>query len=159
MLFRSFSDMLRTQLILKNIVTPEDWEEISDHIQYDFLYDNQFAELKESELLNNRLATLATIEPYIGKYYSNEYVRRKILRQTDSEIIEINEQIEDEIQKGIIPDPSTIDPITGQPLPQPGDMGMEQPQDQMSLGQGMSDQTLNTAAELPNSKDTKKAEI
>ena len=154
-----FSDMLRTQLILKNIVTPEDWEEISDHIQYDFLYDNQFAELKESELLNNRLATLATIEPYIGKYYSNEYVRRKILRQTDSEIIEINEQIEDEIQKGIIPDPSTIDPITGQPLPQPGDMGMEQPQDQMSLGQGMSDQTLNTAAELPNSKDTKKAEI
>ena len=110
-------------------------------------------------MLNNRLATLATIEPYIGKYYSNEYVRRKILRQTDAEIIEINEQIEDEIQKGIIPDPSTIDPITGQPLPQPGDMGMEQPQDQMSLGQGMSDQTLNTAAELPNSKDTKKAEI
>ena len=154
-----FSDMLRTQLILKNIVTPEDWEEISDHIQYDFLYDNQFAELKESELLNNRLATLATIEPYIGKYYSSDYVRRKILRQTDAEIIEINEQIEDEIQKGIIPDPSTIDPITGQPLPQPGDMGMGQSQDQMSLGQGMTDQTLNTAAELPNSKDTKKAEI
>jgi len=115
-----FNDMLRTQLILKNIVTPEDWDTISDHIQYDFLYDNQFAELKESELMNDRLATLATIEPYIGKYYSTEYVRKKILRQTDSEIIEIDEQIEDEIKKGIIPDPSQIDPITGEPLPQEG---------------------------------------
>jgi hypothetical protein len=115
-----FNDMLRTQLILKNIVTPEDWEQIRDHVQYDFLYDNQFAELKESELMNDRLATLSTIEPYIGKYYSTEYVRKKILRQTDSEIIEIDEQIEDEIKKGIIPDPSQVDPITGEPLPQEG---------------------------------------
>ena len=120
-----FNDMLRTQLILKNIVTPEDWNTISDHIQYDFLYDNQFAELKESELMNDRLTTLATIEPYIGKYYSTEYVRKKILRQTDSEIIEIDEQIEDEIKKGIIPDPSQIDPITGEPLPPEGAVPQE----------------------------------
>ena len=120
-----FNDMLRTQLILKNIVSPEDWETISDHIQYDFLYDNQFAELKESELMNERLATLSTIEPYIGKYYSTEYVRKKILRQTDSEIIEIDEQIEDEIGKGIIPDPSQVDPITGEPLPPEGAVPQE----------------------------------
>ena len=120
-----FNDMLRTQLILKNIVSPEDWETISDHIQYDFLYDNQFAELKESELMNDRLATLATIEPYIGKYYSTEYVRKKVLRQTDSEIIEIDEQIEDEIKKGIIPDPSLVDPITGEPLPPEGAVPQE----------------------------------
>jgi hypothetical protein len=120
-----FNDMLRSQLILKNIVSPEDWEIMSDHIQYDFLYDNQFAELKESELMNDRLATLATIEPYIGKYYSTEYVRKKILRQTDSEIIEIDEQIEDEIERGIIPDPSQVDPITGEPLPpEGGDPGL-----------------------------------
>ena len=92
-----FSDMLKTQLILKNIITPEDWEKISDHIQYDFLYDNQFAELKETEMMNERLGTLATIEPYIGKYYSSEYVRKKILRQTDAEIIEIDAQIEQEL--------------------------------------------------------------
>ena len=115
-----FTDMLKTQLLLKNIVSVEDWDSISDHIQYDFLYDNQFAELKESELMNERLGILATIEPYIGKYYSNEYVRRKVLRQTDSEIIEIDAQIDDEIQKGIIPDPNSIDPITGEPLPQDG---------------------------------------
>ena len=112
-----FSDMLRTQLILKNIVSPEDWENMNEHIQYDFLYDNQFSELKESELMNERLGLLATIEPYIGKYYSNEYVRRRILRQTDTEILEIDDQIEQEIKDGIIPDPNAIDPITGEPLP------------------------------------------
>jgi len=117
-----FNDMLKTQLILKNIITPEDWESIREHIQYDFLYDNQFAELKESELMNERLGTLATIEPYIGKYYSNDYVRRKVLRQTDAEILEIDEQIEQEIKDGVIPDPSAVDPITGEPLE--GEMGM-----------------------------------
>ena len=112
-----FNDMLKTQLILKNIVSTEDWDTISDHIQYDFLYDNQFAELKESEMLNERLGILATIEPYIGKYYSQDYVRRKVLRQTDAEIIEIDKQIEQEIADGTIPDPKAVDPVTGEPLP------------------------------------------
>ena len=101
-----FNDMLRTQLILKNIVTPEDWNKMNDHIQYDFLYDNHFAELKEAELLTNRLSLVTSMEAYIGKYYSTEYVRKKILRQTDSEIIEIDNQIDDEIEKGILPDPN-----------------------------------------------------
>ena len=115
-----FTDMLKTQLILKNIVSIEDWDQISDHIQYDFIYDNQFAELKESELMTERLGILASIEPYIGKYYSADYVRRKILRQTDAEIVEIDQQIDKEIKDGIIPDPSAVDPITGEPLPQGG---------------------------------------
>ena len=119
-----FNDMLKTQLILKNIVSVEDWDRISDHIQYDFLYDNQFAELKETEMLNERLGVLATIEPYIGKYYSTHWVRSKVLRQTDGEMIEMDEQIEQEIKDGIIPDPSAVDPITGEPLPQEGEQGM-----------------------------------
>jgi len=113
-----FNDMLRTQLLLKNIVSPEDWEIMEDHIQYDFLYDNQFAELKESEMLTNRLTLATTIEPYIGKYYSTEYVRKKILRQTDSEIIEIDIQIQDEIEKGILPDPNAPVDENGNPIPQ-----------------------------------------
>jgi len=156
-----FNDILRTQLILKNIVSPEDWETISDHIQYDFLYDNQFAELKESELVNNRLATLATIEPYIGKYYSTEYVRKRILRQTDSEIIDIDEQIEDEIKKGIIPDPSQIDPITGQPLPPEGSdqqtMGMGEVPQEPDMNQDVN--AMTNVAAAPSTKDSKKAEI
>jgi len=153
-----FNDMLRTQLILKNIVTPEDWEAMEDHIQYDFLYDNQFAELKESELMEGRLNILATIEPYVGKYYSNEYVRRRVLRQTDAEIIDIDEQIEDEIQKGIIPDPSTLDPVTGEPLP-PEMMGGQDP---MAMGEIPQEPDLAADAAKVNAqlqKDTKKAEI
>jgi hypothetical protein len=111
-----FNDMLRTQLLLKNVITPEDWEVMSEHIQYDFLYDNHFSELKEAELLNERLSLAATAEPYVGKYYSQDYVRRKILRQTDIEILEQDKLIEAEIEAGIIPDPATIDPATGQPL-------------------------------------------
>ena len=115
-----FNNLLKTQLILKNIITPEDWDSLSDHIQYDFLYDNQFAELKESELMNERLGTLATIEPYIGKYFSNHFVRTKVLRQTDQEIEEQDALIKKEIKDGIIPDPSAVDPITGEPLPPEG---------------------------------------
>jgi len=144
---------------------------MKDHIQYDFLYDNQFAELKESELVQNRLGILATIEPYIGKYYSTEYVRKRVLRQTDQEIIEIDEQIEDEIQKGIIPDPSTVDPITGQPLPQaeggeapPGEgSGMEgMGADTMGMGEVPAEPDLEAqAAEVDRQyqKDTKKAQL
>ena len=111
-----FNDMLKTQLILKNIITPEDWEIMSEHIQYDFLYDNHFSELKESELLNERLTMVQAAEPYVGKYFSQDYVRRKILRQTDVEIIEQDKLIEKEIKAGIIPDPATIDPATGMPF-------------------------------------------
>ena len=111
-----FQDMLKTQLILKNVITPEDWETMSEHIQYDFLYDNHFSELKDSELLNERLNSVQVAEPYIGKYFSQDYVRRKILHQTDQEIIEQDKLIEQEIKDGIIVDPATIDPETGMPL-------------------------------------------
>jgi hypothetical protein len=112
-----FNDILKTQLILKNIVTPEDWELMQQHIQYDFLYDNHFSELKEAELLSERLNLVATAEPYVGKYYSQDYVRRKILRQTDQEIIEQDDIMKKEIENGIIPDPNApVDPETGQPL-------------------------------------------
>jgi len=121
-----FHDMLRTQLLLKNIVTPEDWEMMSEHIQYDFLYDNHFSELKDAELLNERLGLVATAEPYVGKYFSQDYLRRHILRQTDVEILEQDALIKKEIESGVIPDPSIpVDPQTGQPLEEPfaGDLG------------------------------------
>jgi len=113
-----FADMLKTQLILKNIITPEDWDKMSEHIQFDFLYDNHFSELKEAELLTERLNLVATAEPYVGKYYSQDYVRRKILRQTDQEIVEQDMIIQKEIEEGKIPDPNApVDPATGEPLP------------------------------------------
>jgi hypothetical protein len=103
-----FVDMLKTQLILKNIVTLEDWNILSDHIQFDFLYDNHFSELKKNEIMNDKLGVVAAMDPYIGKYFSVEYIRRTILNQVDDEIIEIDKQIENEIQSGIIPNPADI---------------------------------------------------
>ena len=97
-----FHDILKTQLILKNIVSPEEWERMSDHIQYDYLYDNHFAELKEAELMQERLGLLANADPYIGKYYSVDYIRRKILRQTDEELVEQDKLIKAEKAAGII---------------------------------------------------------
>ena len=97
-----FHDILKTQLILKNVITPQEWEYMSDHIQYDFLYDNHFAELKEAELMQERLGLLATADPYIGKYYSVDYIRRKILRQTDEELVEQDKLIKAEKAAGII---------------------------------------------------------
>ena len=104
-----FIDMLRTQLLLKNIITPDDWEIMSEHIQFDFLYDNHFTELKEAELMNERLGLLATVEPYVGKYYSQDWIRRRVLRQTDEEILEQDKLIKKEIKDGIIADPMAID--------------------------------------------------
>ena len=96
-----FLDLLKTQLILKNIVTPEDWEKMAEHIQFDYLYDNHFAELKETELMNERLNIMAQIEPYIGTYYSRDYVKRKVLRQSDEEIIEMEQEMDEENASGV----------------------------------------------------------
>ena len=120
---RMFNDMLKTQCLLKNLVSPEDWEKLEEHIQYDFLYDNHFSELKEAELMTERLNIAATAEPYVGKYYSQDWVRRKIIRQTDEEIIEQDKQIAKEIEQGVIPDPmAPIDPETGLPMEPMGGM-------------------------------------
>ena len=114
-----FNDMLKTQLILKNIITPEDWDSLEEHIQYDFLYDNHFSDLKENELLQEQLGVLASMEPYMGKYFSAQYVRSKVLKQTETEIAEMDEQIAKEIEDGIIADPNMpVDPSTGMPADQ-----------------------------------------
>jgi len=146
-----FSDMLRTQLILKNIITPEDWRVMDEHIQFDFLYDNHFAELKDAELLNERLNMVQVAEPYIGKYFSQDYVRRKILRQTDIEILEQDTLIKKEIEDGIIPDPSIpVDPATGMPIDPNAQMDLGQPVMEPDLRADEKTTEINAkAAEMP----------
>ena len=100
-----FHDMLKTQLILKGIIAPEDWEEMQEHIQYDYQFDNHFEELKQAELMGNRLQVATQLDPFLGKYYSIEYVRKQVLMQTDAEYDEISKQMEAEIAEGKIPDP------------------------------------------------------
>ena len=118
-----FHDILKTQLILKNVITPEEWEYMSDHIQYDYLYDNHFSELKDAELMQERLGLLAAADPYIGKYYSVDHIRRKILRQTDEEIVEEDKQMAAEKEAGIIPPSEEEMMLAAQEMDAIGGMG------------------------------------
>lgn len=115
-----FDDLLRVQLILKRVCTEEEWKEFREDIWYDFRKDNNFNELKEAELTTNRITLLQFVDPFVGRYYSKEWVRKNILKQTDEDIEEIDEQIAQEAKDAA---PATtdamgnpVDPMTGQPL-------------------------------------------
>ena len=91
-----FIDLLKTQLVLKGIVTEEEWDEMKQEINIDYQQDTHFSELKESELLRERLGTIREIDEYVGKYFSTEWIRKNVLRQTDDDIKEIDDQIQAE---------------------------------------------------------------
>ena len=101
-----FTDVLKTQLVLKGVVSPKEYDSMREHIQFDFIYDNHFSELREMEMLQNRLQVAAQAEPYLGKYFSVYQVRNRLLGYTDGEIKEIDQQISYERNVGIIPDPN-----------------------------------------------------
>jgi hypothetical protein len=91
-----FLSTLKTQLLLKEIITKEDWEKIKEGIIVDFMKDNYFSELKEGEVLRERMNTLQLVDQYVGKYYSINWVRKNILFQTEEEIEEIDKDIQSE---------------------------------------------------------------
>ena len=99
-----FTDILKTQLILKGVITLEDWEGMKEHIQYDFLMDGHFTELKNAELLNDRIQTLDGIQGYIGTFFSKEWVLKNVLSMNDGEIDDMRKQIQRETE---------IDPMDG----------------------------------------------
>ena len=101
-----FTDLLKTQLILKGVISIEEWDLMKEHIQFDYVADNYFTELKEIEIMNERMNMVNSMDPVVGKYFSLEYVRRQVLKQTDREILEIDKQIEKEMQDGLIQDPN-----------------------------------------------------
>ena len=91
-----FTDALRVQLAAKNIMRPDDWDAIKQDIRYNYVIDNHYAELKDNEILTARLGTLQLIEPYLGKFYSMDWVRRNVLHLTEEEIQEMQEQMDGE---------------------------------------------------------------
>jgi hypothetical protein len=107
-----FDDLLRVQLVLKKVCSEDEWNEFKEEIWYDFKKDNNFTELKEAELLQNRLSMLQLIDPYVGRYYSTEWVRKKVLMMDDEEIEEVMQQIENEKAADVPTDDQ------GNPLPQ-----------------------------------------
>jgi hypothetical protein len=105
-----FQDLLKTQCVLKGIMTAEDWEEMKEGIIFDFNDDNHFFELKDAELLESRINQLNAVTEYVGTYYSIEWVRKNILKQTKEEMEQINKQIEDEKNTG------QVDPNAGRDM-------------------------------------------
>jgi len=91
-----FTDILKTQLLLKGIIALDDWPEIQEHIQYDFLQDGHFTELKEAELLRERVEMLDTMQSYMGTFFSKEYVWKKVLRFNDGEVEDMLQQMKKE---------------------------------------------------------------
>jgi hypothetical protein len=91
-----FAEALRVQLIAKQIIRPDEWDAIAQDLRFDFQEDNHFAELKESEVLAQRLDTLQRIQPYVGVYYSMEYIKRFVLKQSEEDIKEIEKNIKQE---------------------------------------------------------------
>lgn len=127
-----FDELLRIQLVLKKVCTEDEWNEFKEDIWYDFKQDNNFSELKDAELLTNRLTLLQVVDPYVGRYYSKEWVRKNVLQQTDEDIMEIDEQIAQEAEEAapaVDQMGNQIDPATGQPIQQPVDgQQMAQPE-------------------------------
>ena len=103
-----FHDVLKTQLILKGVISPEDWEDMKEHMQYDFLFDNHFNELKEIEMMNQRMATVTQMDPFVGKYYSIEHIRRHVLVQRDDDYKEMDKQMNREIELGLVMSPQDV---------------------------------------------------
>jgi len=102
-----FNDLLRTQLVLKGVISEQDWPLIKNTIIYDFVQDGHFSELKQAELMRDRLQLATEMRDYIGKYFSLEYVRKHILKQSDRDIDQMNKQIKKEIDDGLIDSPTT----------------------------------------------------
>lgn len=101
-----FNDLLRTQLVLKGVISEQDWPLIKNTIIYDFVQDGHFSELKQAELMRDRLQLATEMRDYIGKYFSLEYVRKHILKQSDRDIDQMNKQIKKEIDDGLIDSPT-----------------------------------------------------
>ena len=95
-----FHDLLETQLILKGVIAAEEWKDIKEHVQFDFLQDGHFTELKNAEVMRERLDMLSQVEPYVGSFFSKEWIKKNVLKMSDEEIEEIEDQIEDEKEDG-----------------------------------------------------------
>jgi len=146
-----FHDIIKTQLILKGVISPEDWDDMKEHIQYDFLFDNHFNELKEKELQLARINLATQMDVFVGKYYSIEYIRKNILEQTEKEYKEIDKQMQKEIDKGLAIDPINVtqmDMMDRQNQAYAPEIAASQQDDQAQLDQAAADDAHNKQLQL-----------
>jgi hypothetical protein len=130
-----FDDLLRVQLILKKVCNDDEWKEFKEYIWFDYKKDNNFTELKEAELLTNRLGILQLIDPYVGRYYSEEWVKKNVLHQKEDDILQISQEMQNEAalaaQQGTISTVNRTQPPTAGAPPVQGAPGNVSPNVQM----------------------------
>ena len=129
-----FNQALRVQCVLKGICTDEEWELFKENIHYDFIKDNNFSELKEAELMSQRLTLLQSVDPYTGRYFSQKWIQQNVLRLTDDEIAEMDTEIENEKEMGL-----------GLPVSVTNDVAQQQ-----MMGQVQTDQMVKQAELMPD---------
>jgi hypothetical protein len=132
-----FNQALRVQCVLKGICTAEEFDSFKENIHYNFIQDNNFSELKEAELMTNRLTLLASIDPYTGRYFSQEWIQQNVLRLTDDEIVEMNAQIDKEKEDGLGLPVGVTNDIASQQMAASvqTDAQAQQQQNQLKIGQ------------------------
>jgi len=150
-----FHDILKTQLILKGVISPEDWDDMKEHIQYDFLFDNHFNELKEKELMGQRIQLATQMDVFVGKYYSIEYIRKHILEQSEKEYKEIDKQMQKEIDQGLAMDPidvTQLDQMDRMNTAYAPEIQSQQADDQAALDQAAADDAHKKALQMSKSQ-------
>lgn len=151
-----FDQAMRVQCVLKGICTAEEWEEFKENIYYDFIRDNNFNELKEAELMKERLSLLQSVDPYTGRYFSQKWIQQNVLRLTDDQITDMQEQIELEKEAGLGLPVEITNNVAQQQM-----SGEVQAQQQMQMAQDQaeiqqSDQSQDQNSNPTNSVDKKK---
>jgi len=150
-----FHDILKTQLILKGVISPEDWDDMKEHIQYDFLFDNHFNELKEKELMTQRIQLATQMDVFVGKYYSIEYIRKHILEQSEKEYKEIDKQMQKEIDQGLAMDPidvTQLDQMDRMNTAYAPEIQSQQADDQAALDQAAADDAHKKQLQMAKSQ-------
>jgi hypothetical protein len=133
-----FDQALRVQCVLKGICTESEWKEFKEYIHFDFIKDNNFSELKEAELISQRLTLLQSVDPYTGRYFSQKWIQQNVLRLTDDEIKEMDAEIEKEKEMGL-----------GLPVSVTNDVAQQQ-----MLGQVQTDQMVQQSELMPDAGPT-----
>jgi hypothetical protein len=151
-----FDQAMRVQCVLKGICTAEEWEEFKENIYYDFIKDNNFNELKEAELIKERLSLLQSVDPYTGRYFSQKWIQQNVLRLTDDQIAEMQKQIDEEKEAGLGLPVEITNNVAQQQM-----SGEVQAQQQMQMAQDQADmqqdsQAQDQSSNPANSGDKKK---
>jgi hypothetical protein len=151
-----FDQAMRVQCVLKGICTADEWDTFKENIYFDFIQDNNFTELKDAELMRERLSLLQSVDPYTGRYFSQKWIQQNVLRLTDDEIKEMQDQIDLEKEQGLGLPVEVTNSVAQQQMA--GDIQTQQ-QLQMAQGQAEIQQDMQPQQQAPaanNSSDKKK---